>query len=284
MSVVRPIMDRIAESAPRLTASERRVAEAIVDDPKLVAFGTVAQLAERSNSSGPTVLRFAAKLGFEGFIDLQAAVQEEIADQLRPATQRIRERQPSDVVGRVLQADLENVRHTIEEIDPADFQAAIELLADRRHRVFVLASEISGAAGHLLAIQLDQLREGVSTIGGSPLQVARDVVRIEPDDIVVALDVRRYERWLLEALEAAHERGARVIALTDSRLSPLAARAKHCFVLSARGAGPFDSAVGAAALVHAIGAGLAARLRRSATGRLDAIEAAWNTGTHLVDR
>lgn len=276
-------MDLIAERAGRLTAGERRVAEAMIDDLKLVAFGTVAQLAERSGSSGPTVLRFAVKLGFEGFVDLQAAVQEEIADQLRPATQRIRERQPSDVIGRGLQADLDNVRRTIEEIDPAEFQAAIDLLADRRHRVFVMASEISGAAGLLLATQLDQLREGVSAIGGSPLQVARDIVRIEPDDIVVALDVRRYERWLLEALEGAHERGARVISLTDSRLSPLAARAKHTFVLHARGAGPFDSAVGAAALVHVIGAALAARLRRSATGRLDAIEAAWNSGAHLID-
>lgn len=281
MTSSRTIHDLIAESAGRLTSSERRVAQALIDDPKLVAFGTVAQLAERSRSSGPTVLRFAAKLGFDGFVDLQAAVQEEIADQLRPATQRIRERQPSDMIGRVLHADLDNVRRTIEEIDPAEFQAAVELLADRRHRVYVLASEISGAAGRLLFTQLDLLREGVFAIEGSAVQVARDIVRVDPDDIVVALDVRRYERWLVEALEAAHGRGARIVALTDSRLSPLASRAKHTFVLHARGAGPFDSAVGATALVHVITAALAARLRRSATGRLDAIEAAWSDTAQL---
>lgn len=279
----RSIHDLVAAAAPSLTPSERRVATALLDDPKLVAFGTVAQLAERSGSSGPTVLRFAAKLGFEGFVDLQTAVQEEIADQLRPATQRIRERPPSDVIGRALQADLDNVRRTIDEIDPAELQAAIELLADRRHKVFVLASEISGFAGLALATQLDLLREGVVTIGGSPLEVARGLVRVEPDDIVIVLDARRYERWLLEALETALERGARVIALTDSRLSPLAAGAKHVFVLHARGVGPFDSSAGAAALVHTITAALAARLRRSATGRLDAIESAWNRGDHLVD-
>ncbi len=283
MTVVRSIHELVTDAAPRLTAGERRVAEAVLDDPKFVAFGTVAQLAGRAGSSGPTVMRFAAKLGFEGFVDLQTAVQEEIADQLRPATQRIRERQPSDVVGRALQADLDNVRRTIDDIDPAELQATIEMLADRRHKVFVLASEISGAIGLALATQLDQLREGVSTIGGSPLEVARDLVRVEADDIVVVMDVRRYERWLLEALERAHERGARVIALTDSRLSPLATRAKHTFVLHARGVGPFDSSVGAATLVHAITAALAARLRRSATGRLDAIESAWNDDNHLVD-
>jgi DNA-binding MurR/RpiR family transcriptional regulator len=283
MSVDRSIHERVTEAAPRLTAGERRVAEALLDDPKFVAFGTVAQLAARAGSSGPTVMRFAAKLGFDGFVDLQNVVQEEIADQLRPATQRIRERQPSDVVGRALQADLDNVRRTIDDIDPAELQAAIELLADRRHKLFVLASEISGATGRALATQLDQLREGVSTIGGSPLQVARELVRVDADDVVVVMDVRRYERWLLDALEHAHQRGARVIALTDSRLSPLATRAKHTFVLHARGVGPFDSSAGAAALVHAITAALAARLRRSATGRLDAIESAWNQGDHLVD-
>jgi DNA-binding MurR/RpiR family transcriptional regulator len=210
-------------------------------------------------------------------------VQEQIADQLRPATQRIRERRPTDVVARVLQADLDNVRRTLEELDPDELVAAVDLLADRRHRVFVLASEISGAAGRLLLTHLDQLREGVATIGGSPLQVARDVVDVEPDDVVVAIDVRRYERWLLEALDAVHGRGARIIALTDSHHSPLARRAQHTFVVQARGIGPFDSGVGAVTLVHALGAELAARLRRSATGRLDAIEAVWRAGDHLVD-
>ena len=114
-TVRRPVFDLIAEAATRFTPSERRVAEAVMQDPKVVAFGTVAQLAELSGSSGPTVLRFAAKLGFDGFVELQASVQEEIADQLRPATQRIRERAPSDVIGRTLAADLDNVRTTLGE-------------------------------------------------------------------------------------------------------------------------------------------------------------------------
>ncbi len=283
MALERPIADRIAGAAASLTASERRVAEALLDDPKVVAFGTVAQLAQRAGCAPPTVLRFAAKVGFGGFVDLQAAVQEEIADQLRPATQRIRERRPHDVLARAFSADVENVRNTMEEIDPAEFHATVELLADRRHRVFVLASDISGPAGAVLATQLDLLRDGVFTIGGSPVQVSRDLVRVDPDDVVVAIDVRRYERWLLEALVRAHDRGARVVAVTDTRLSPVAARAKHTFVIHARGAGPFDSAVGAVALVHALGAAVAARLRRSATGRLDAVEAAWNAGADLTD-
>ena len=278
----RPVFDLIAEAANRFTPSERRVAEAIMQDPKIVAFGTVAQLASRSGSSGPTVLRFAAKLGFEGFVELQASVQEEIADQLRPATQRIRERPPSDVLGRTLAADLDNVRTTLSEVDSTDFRNAVELLSDRRRRVFVLASEISDSAGHLLAAQLDLLRDGVSEINGTPVRVSRDLVRVEPADVVIVFDLRRYERWLLEATARAAETGATLIALTDGRLSPLAERAEITFVVAARGVGPFDSAVGAISLAQALVAAVAARLRRSATGRLDAVEAGWHAGNDLV--
>jgi DNA-binding MurR/RpiR family transcriptional regulator len=277
------IASRIFDAASTLTPSERRVAEALLDDPKIVAFGTVAQLARRAGCAPPTVLRFAGKVGFHGFVDLQAAVQEEIADQLRPATQRIRERHPYDVLATAFAADLENVRRTMEGVDAAEFHATVELLADRRHRVFVLASEISGPAGAVLAHQLDLLRDGVRSIRGSSVQVSRELVRIDADDVVVAIDVRRYEHWLLDTLARAHDRGARVVAITDTRLSPVATRAKHAFVISARGVGPFDSAVGALALVHALGAAVARRLRRSATGRLDAVEAAWHVGEDLTD-
>jgi DNA-binding MurR/RpiR family transcriptional regulator len=280
----RSVLDLIAEAANRFTPSERRVAEAVMSDPKVVAFGTVAQLAETSGSSGPTVLRFAAKLGFDGFVELQASVQEEIADQLRPATQRIRERQLSDVIGRTLAADLENVRATLGEVEPDDFRRAVELLSDRRRRIFVIASEVSGGAGRLLAGQLDLLRDGVHEITGTPVKVSRDLVRIEDDDVVVVVDLRRYERWLLETTARAAETGARLIAITDGRLSPLADRADITFVIAARGVGPFDSAVGAMSLVHALVAAIAARLRRSATGRLDAVEDAWRAGTDLVEQ
>ena len=275
-------MELIADSASLLTPSERKVAEAILEDPQIVAFGTVAQLASRSASSGPTVLRLAAKLGFEGFVDLQAAVQEDIADQLRPATQRIRERRSGDLIANAMNADLDNVRRTLEQIDPIDFAETVELVADRRHKVFVMASELSGAAGRLLAQQLDLLRDGIVLIDGPGPSVSRKLVDIEPGDVVLVFDLRRYEQWVLNATQRVDENGALVVAITDSRLSSLAQHARYVFTIAARGAGPFDSATGGMAFVHAFGAATAARLRRSATVRLDQIEASWAEGGDLI--
>ena len=75
--------------------------------------------------------------------------------------------------------------------------------------------------------------------------------------MLVAIDLRRYERWVLDAVAATVAAGGVVIALTDSRLSPLATAAEVAFVVAAEGAGPFDSHVGTLALANALVTGVA---------------------------
>jgi DNA-binding MurR/RpiR family transcriptional regulator len=270
------IAPRISEAAAVLTPSERRLADVVLADPQTVAFGTVATLAARAGTSGPTVVRFATKLGFQGFADLQSEAQREIADALRPATTRIRERPAGDVVARVLEADLENIRSTLGALDPTAFDDAITLLSDRRRRVFVLAGEVARGVGIVLVTQLDLLRDGVVALGGTPVRVARQLADVAEGDIVVAIEQRRYERWLLDALEHARTAGAEVIALTDSALSPVATDARITFVVEANGVGPFDSHTASLSVVNAVGAAVAARLRKTATERLDQIETSWS--------
>ncbi len=72
-------------------------------------------------------------------------------------------------------------------------------------------------------------------------------------------------------------------ATKTSALSPLASGAAVSFTASVAGAGPFDSHVGLLALANALLAGVAARLRRSATDRLDEVESAWRVADALTD-
>jgi DNA-binding MurR/RpiR family transcriptional regulator len=113
--------------------------------------------------------------------------------------------------------------------------------------------------------------------------VARLCADAGSTDVMVAIDLARYDRAVLEAAERAVGRGAKLIALTDSALSPLSSGATVSFTASVAGAGPFDSHVGLLALANALLAGVAARLRRSATDRLDQVEAAWRAADALTD-
>lgn len=267
----------LAAAGNGLTTAERQVVEAVLAEPSRIAFGTVAELAARSGTSGPTVVRVARKLGFDGYRELQAAAQAEMeGDQLAPARYRIRSTSArDDPLGRALAVEVGNVEATLRAVEPAAFATAVRLLTEKRRRVVVVAGDAERGIAATFADQLGQLRDGVELLEGTPPRVAARVALAAPHDVAIAVDVRRYDTWLLDAVAGLRAAGAEVVAVTDGPLSPLVTDAAAWFAVRAGGAGPFDSHVGTLALLHALVAGVADRLRAPAAERLDRIESAW---------
>jgi DNA-binding MurR/RpiR family transcriptional regulator len=277
------VATRIEQHRALLSPTERQVAEVVLRDPEAVAFGTVARVAGAAGTSGASVVRLATRLGYPGFSGLQAAVQSAIGQQLRPAAERIRGERGSDVVSRTLRAEVGNVHRTLAAVDADVFDRAVGLLADRDRRVLVVAGDAEAGIGAMLVAGLDLVRDGVAQVGGSDAAVARQMAAVDGATVVVGIDVRRYERWVVDAVGRAVAAGATVVAVTDSLLSPLAAPATVTFTVAAEGAGVFDSHVGTLALANALVTGTAGRLRRTAARRLDAVESAWRDARVLVD-
>jgi DNA-binding MurR/RpiR family transcriptional regulator len=275
--------DAVAAALGRLSPAERRVADVVMRDPEGVAFGTVAEVAARAGTSGPSVVRLADRLGYRGFVGLQAAVRRDLRGRLRPAVERVRARPASDVVSHVLATEHENLRQTLEGLDRRAFDAAVARLADAERRVIVMASEQASGIGRLFAGELAIVRDGVRVVGGSEFRVVTQLARLGRDDTVVLMDLRRHERWIVEASRRVAAAGAARIVLVDSEVSPLAAGALAVLPVAAAAAGPFDSHVGMLAAANALIAGVAASLRRSLTRRIDALEAVWVGSGALVE-
>jgi DNA-binding MurR/RpiR family transcriptional regulator len=277
------VATRIGQSVATLTPAERRVAEVILERPQLVAFGTVAELAEAAGAGAATVVRLATKLGYDGFTALQASVQDHLADQLRPAAERIRDSAASGAIDDHLALVLDNVRATLGALDPEVVGAVVDRLATAG-RVVVLSGDASAGVAAQFAADLTALRDGVVTLAGNPVAVRRQAALVDAGDAVVCLDLRRYDRWVVQTLTAVRRQNAWVAAVTDSLLSPLAASADHTLVVAAASTGPFDSHVAMLALLDLLVAGVGDRLRADATERLDRAEAAWREIDALTDR
>ncbi len=276
---------RLRERADRLTPTERRIAQTVLAGPQLVAFGTVADLAVAAGAGTATVVRFAVKLGFDGYSELQDSIRSDLAGRLRPAVERIRDEPVgggASLIAHHLDAELSNVRATLGAVDAEELAAAVALLADPDRPVLAL----SGVASRGVAVQfvgdLEQIRPACRLLDGNPIDVVRTLTLVGAGATVVALDLRRYERWLIDALQVAIDTGASVISISDSVLSPLAGAADHSFVVEAASASPFDSHVGTLALLDLLVADVATALRSSATARLDRLEAAWRRADALT--
>jgi DNA-binding MurR/RpiR family transcriptional regulator len=277
------VEERVRDAGAQLTTAERRVAQVVLERPQLVGFGTVADLAEAATAGAATVVRLAAKLGFEGFSALQASIQRDLAKQLRPAAERIREHGGDQPITRHRAAELSNVQATLDAVDPVTLDAVVALIADVEREVLVLGGDAERGIALQFANELGALRAGVAIVDGSDVTVRRQLALAAPGATMLVIDLRRYERWVLEAFEQAKLAGHTIVALTDGVLSPLAMGSHHSFAIAAASVSPFDSHVGTLALCDLLVGQAADRLRTSAAERLGRVESAWAEGRALIE-
>lgn len=277
-----PLRDRVAAVSRDLSPAQARVARLVDEAPSVVAFGTVAEVAREADTSPQTVLRLAARLGLDGFNGLQDEVRAELLARLPPAADRIRERPGSDLPGEVLAADLHNVTTSL-GADPEAVGAVAALLADERRRIAVIVADAWAGVGQLFSDQLGQLRDDIVLVDGPAPRVVRLLSRLGRRDVLVALDVRRYERWIVDAVAQARRSGTTVVAVSDASTSPLFADADHRLTVGVGSPGPFESATGVVALLHLVVTQTAAERRTEARRRLDAAEQAWRDADALLD-
>lgn len=130
------VIEELRAKYDQLTQSQKRIAEAIVEDPQFVAFATVDKLANRLGVSPSTIVRFAYRLGIDGYNDLQERVRTIIRAQLpgnspeEPAdAQAARRLGPGSVFAESLEHDLSILRRTTEGLKAEDLSRAVEALA-----------------------------------------------------------------------------------------------------------------------------------------------------------
>jgi DNA-binding MurR/RpiR family transcriptional regulator len=278
------IRSRIAELGTALTPAERKVANTLLADPQGLAYQTVSAIAAASNTGAASVVRLANKLGFEGFSALQAAAQAELSERLLPAAIRIRERSNSPTLDRHIEIETSNVARTVGGAESTTVTAAVERLSAAGSQVYVLSGDASRGIAAQFVHDLGSLRPGVWVIDGNPVAVQRTLAGVQVGDVVVAIDLRRYDRWVVEAAGTTVEAGAWCLAVTDSVISPIAAVASAVLTVSADSEGPFDSHVGTLALLNLLVAGVASKSRRAATKRLERAEHAWRVSDALIDQ
>jgi DNA-binding MurR/RpiR family transcriptional regulator len=201
--------------------------------------------------------------------------------QLRPAAERIHAADVGSRSGHIA-AELANVRSTLTDIDDETLDRLVDRLADLDRAVSVLSSDASAGVARQFVSQLHQLRPDVGLASGSEVEVRRELAVLDADATLVVIDLRRYERWVLDAHDFAAGRGVWSAGVTDSVLSPIATAADVTFVVGAASTGPFDSYVGVLALLNLVAIDVAAKLKDPATQRLAAIEAAWTERESLT--
>jgi len=256
-----------------LSPAERRLARVLLASYPIAGLESVARFAERAGVSPPTVTRFITKLGFRGYPEFQEKLRDEVQARLSSPLARYRDEPKRDsAINDALEISTHNLRATLELLSDRDLKEAVHLLADVRRRVIILGGRVSAPLARYLAGQLHLLRPGIGLVDSERSAPAQQLIDMRKTDVLVVFDYRRYQPDTIDSARVAAARGCDVILFTDPWLSPASAFARQVLVTSVETVGPFDSLVGAIAVVEAVIAAVLRQLGPRAEARMQSLE------------
>lgn len=258
-----------------LSPGERKVGRALLSSYPVAGLETVAELAKRADVSSPTVVRFVSRLGFSGHAEFQKALMREVHEsQGSPLQQYGKADSPPshDFLGHMSEAFGAYLATTFTELPDPEFSAATDLLSDDRRRLHLVGGRFSHVLAEYLGLHLELIRRHVYHVPRDELSRLGVITSASKTDVVVAFDYRRYDQDTVRFVQHMASKGALVILLTDSWLSPASKFASVVLPARVEAPSPFDSLTAAMAVVESLIAAVADRYGEQGRRRIEAIE------------
>lgn len=267
------------ERMPEFSKGQKRIARYILDHYDKAAYMTASRLGSIVEVSESTVVRFAIEVGFDGYPEMQRALQELIRTRLT-AVQRVDVTNnligDDDVLDKVLSADSEKIRRTLDEIDRKSFNDAVDKIAGAGS-IYIIGVRSSSTLAGFLNFNLRMILDNVKLVGtSSGSEIFEQIMNIGRGDVLIAISFPRYSKRIINAVEYAQSAGADVISITDSRQSPIAAGANQLLLARSDMVSFVDSLVAPLSIINAVIVAVARKKPDEVRERLEKLEHIWD--------
>ncbi|SDW57221.1 MurR/RpiR family transcriptional regulator [Roseicitreum antarcticum] len=266
----------LREALPNLSRAERQLAAHILGNFPVPALGSVSALARGAGVSGPTVVRLVQRLGFSGYPQFQARIRDEIGEKLAsPLVKRDKWAESTAVehiLNRFANVVVENLQATLGQIDHATFDAVADLLADPDRRIYAMGGRITHALADYFASVMKVMRGDVTLMSDMSNTWPPALLDMKRGDVLMVMDIRRYENSVLQVAEMAREHGAEVVLITDRWVSPAAAHATHLLPCHIEAPSAWDSTASLLVVIETLLAAVQSRNWAETEARLNRME------------
>lgn len=279
------LLDRISSRYATLSKGQKRIADYITKHADKAVRMTAARLAQEASVSESTVVRFAALMGYDGYPKMQRALQEMLRMRFT-SVQRIaltQDMPAADVLPMVLKRDVHNIQTALEDIDADTFARVTQDMVNARE-IYVLGLRSSAPLAEFFGHYLRYIFPHVHVIGDGVAHVMEDLVRMQAEDLLFAMSFPRYSSRTVEAVQYAKKRGARIVALTDTMISPIASLSDHVLIAGSDMALFADSLVAPLSVINALIVALGLAKKDEVSDYLNTLESVWDATETYFDR
>lgn len=273
------ILSRISERYDRMSKSHKAIANFISEHYDQAVFMTAARLGENLGISESTVVRFASGIGYEGYPEFQKALEECVKGKLNNVQKmgaKYGRSSQSEVLTSVITADIEKLQHTIENLDSAAFESAVNTILEA-DTIYIMGLRSNEPLAEFLHFYLNMIRGGVVLLKTTSVsETFEQMIRIGEKDCFIGISFPRYSMRTLKAMEFASDRNAKVIAITDSVNSPMNLYSSCNLLARSDMVSIVDSLVAPLSVINALVVALCLKCPQEVKRNLEMLEDTWN--------
>lgn len=273
------VLDRIREQYKGMSKGHKKIASFILEHYDQAVFMTAARLGDALRISESTVVRFAAGIGYRGYPEFQRALEECVQNKLS-SVQKIDAKYghstQSEILTSVLTADMEKLQHTIQHLDAAAFETAVDTILGADH-IYIMGLRSNEPLAEFLHFYLNMIRGNVVLLKTTSVsETFEQMIRIHERDCFVGISFPRYSMRTLKAMEFANDRNAKVIAITDTIHSPMNLYSSCNLLARSDMVSIVDSLVAPLSVINALVVAMCLKCPQEVKRNLEMLEQTWN--------
>ena len=281
------VLSLINEKYAKMSKGHKAIAAFISDHYDQAVFMTAAQLGKEVSVSESTVVRFASALGYDGYPEFQKVLEEWVKDKFNSVAKvgaKYGNSTQSEILSSVLHADIEKILDTIDHLDPAAFETAVDALLNADN-IYIIGLRSCEPLAEFLSFYLQMIRGNIILLRStSTTEIFEQMIRIGPKDAIVGISFPRYSMRTLKAMEFANDRNAKVITITDTVHSPMNLYSSCNLLARSDMVSIVDSLVAPLSLINAVVVAMCLKRPEEVKRNLEALEDAWaNYQVYLND-
>ena len=208
------------------TATEKKIANFFLDEQNEIAFLSIHDLADQLMVGRASIIRFANKLGFKGYLELRREISARLQKNITPLEKyKIMLNNPKkelNSINEIAENEVGNINFVLNNFDKKAFEHAVEIINKAKNVYIIgfnLASFLAGITSYLM--QRIGLRSFPVNLGG--FSFLEQLVNVSKDDALIAFSLPPYSRETIEATDFARKQKCKIISFTNSFTSPIVA-------------------------------------------------------------
>lgn len=245
--------DEVKKRFIRLSRGQRKVAQLVIENPNVVATHIASEVGKIIGVSESTVIRFCYAMDLSGYSELQERIRKDLSE-----TKKVPAKEPISIgkkheylFSEVMNGDVASILNTIQYVDAESFQKAT-LYLHEVNEIYILGFRQCTPAASYLASILENFEKKVSQIQFNIEDIIKQIKKMEKGSLLFVIAYDSVFEDILTIAKIAKNKNVKIIAITNSTVSPIRDYADINFVVGTQKQFAFEGNTAANSIVHAL--------------------------------